>query len=526
MRRAWLLFFIGITCVLQAQKNISYRSNLKYPRILANVWGYTDTATGKEYALVGEETGLSIVDISNPDTIKQLFFVPNDTSMWQEPKTWKSYAYMTNEKGGGLLIVDLSNLPLSVNYVKWKNIPGEDYRTSHTCFVDEKGFLYLSGSNISKKGVLFCDLNPNPMNPLYLGRYDDFYVHDCFARNDTLYTAEILDGQFSVIDVRNKANPVVLTRQTTPFFFSHNVWPDDEAHFLFNTDEKKFAPVTSYNIEDLNDIKELDQFRHSDFDSTIPHNVYYRDGYLYISYYRDGVVIADAHKPDNLVEVGWYDTSPFPPGSGFEGCWGVYNFFPSGNIVCSDRQEGLFVLTPHLKRACYLEGQVTEAGTGNNLNNISVEIMGLERIKNTDLFGRYKTGIGDSGMYDVRFTDRNGYCFTKIVSGVELKEAQTTTLNVELECVPPSGVISLAQGMALQVQPTVFSSETIAQLHTLSGNTVDIYLSDMQGRQLKRWQTQTTYTSLIVGRDLPAGTYLLYATDGVHTQTQQLIKQQ
>jgi len=242
---------------------------------------------------------------------------------------------------------------------------------------------------------------------VYLGFYDDHYVHDCFARNDTLYTAEIMNGEFSVIDVHDKTHPTAFVRQATPYAFSHNVWLSDDSRYLFNTDEKKFAPVTSYDISNLNNITELDQYRHSDVDSSIAHNTHYRDGFLYTSYYRDGVTIVDAHKPDNLIEVGDYDTSPYPPGAGFEGCWGVYRYLPSCNIVCSDRQEGLFVLTPTLQRACYLEGTVTDQSNNQPLPGIQVDIIGRPRYKTTNVLGNYKTGAADSGLYDVPFTDLN-----------------------------------------------------------------------------------------------------------------------
>ena len=35
---------------------------------LADLWGWTDPLTGKEYALVGTRTGVSFVDLSNPIT--------------------------------------------------------------------------------------------------------------------------------------------------------------------------------------------------------------------------------------------------------------------------------------------------------------------------------------------------------------------------------------------------------------------------------------------------------------------------
>jgi choice-of-anchor B domain-containing protein len=523
--RTTLLWSIvnGLLSLSAFSQNISFRSNIQYPRILSNLWGYTDTVNYKEYALVGVETGLSIVDVTDPDHPNALFYVPNDTSVWQEPKVWSHYAYVTNETGDGLLIVDLGHLPDSVNYRHWNNIPNQNYQKAHSCFIDDKGFIYLTGTNVYNH-MFICDLKPDPWNPTYAGFYDDFYVHDCFARNDTIYASEILNGQFSVIDARNKDSLHVIVRQSTPFNFSHNVWLSDDSRYLFNTDEKKFAPVTSYDISDLSDIKELDRYRHSDYDSSIVHNTYYRNGFIYTSYYRDGVTIVDAHKPDNLVEVGWFDTSPYAPGDGFQGCWGVYPFFASGNIICSDRQEGLFVLSPTLHRACYLEGNVTVQQTGNAFPNITVEVIGQQRLKNTDVLGAYKTGVADSGLYDVRFSDFSSGCLTKIISGVALSPGNVTTLNVALSC-PALGINDLKDAaFTFTAQPNVFNHSTEIIFHSAEEGNAVISLFDAAGKMLKRFSIETTNAEILLGEELGAGIYLAKAEQQNSSRVIRLVK--
>ncbi len=522
LRSVFVITFLLFSFFDAKSQNIRFRSNVQYPRILSNLWGYTDSL-GHEYALVGEETGLAIVDVTDPDRPNSLFFVPNDTSRWQEPKVWSHYAYVTNETGGGLLIVDLGDLPNNVTYRRWANVPNEDFQKAHSCFIDENGIIYITGTNIPNH-LLMCDLKPDPLNPTYLGFYNDNYVHDCFARNDTLYTSEILNGQFSITDVSNKTHPTAFVRQGTPFSFSHNVWLSDDSRYLFNTDEKKFAPVTSYDISDKNNITELDQYRHSDFDSSIAHNTYYRNGYLYTSYYRDGVTIVDAHRPDNLVEVGSFDTSPYPPGAGFEGCWGVYCFFPSGNIICSDRQQGLFVLSPTLQRACYLEGLVTNQ-PGQQLPNIQVDIIGQQRIKTTNFAGFYKTGTAVPGQYDVRFTSPDNDCQTLIVGGVTLQAGQVTTLNPILNCLSPTTVNEVTEQFTFSASPAVFSQHT--QISFSSGNNAptSFTLYDSNGRLLKHYETTTPNTTLILGDDLAAGGYVLVAKQPQLSKKLRLLKQ-
>ena len=358
-----------------------------------------------------------------------------------------------------------------------------------------------------------------------MGIYDDYYVHDCFARHDTLYTAEIMNGQFSVTDVHQRVHPTAFVRQATPYAFSHNVWLSDDSRYLFNTDEKKFAPVTSYDISNLNNITELDHYRHSDTDSSVAHNTYYRNGYLYTSYYRDGVTIVDAHKPDNLIEVGNFDTSPYPAGAGYEGCWGVYCFFPSGNIVCSDRQEGLFVLSPTLQRACYLEGTVTDQINHQPLAGIHADIIGEPRYKITDVLGSYKTGVADSGLYDVRFTDFNSHCNTLIVGGVMLHTGAVTTLNAQLDCDYPNGITNVAEHFALTAAPTIFSSTTQIRFHSSAETNTVISLFNNQAQLLKQYAITTPNAQLILGEELSAGIYFLKAEQNGVAKTLRLVKE-
>ena len=63
-----------------AQKNIQQLGHLTYPNGVqcSNLTSYVDTA-GREYALVGNTQGLSIVDITNPTNPTLLFLVPGAT---------------------------------------------------------------------------------------------------------------------------------------------------------------------------------------------------------------------------------------------------------------------------------------------------------------------------------------------------------------------------------------------------------------------------------------------------------------
>ena len=149
---------------------------------------------------------------------------------------------------------------------------------------------------------------------------------------------------------------------------------------------------------------ELDRWRPAATEGrgVIPHNVHVLNDYLVISYYSDGVIIVDAANPDNLVEVGNYDTWSGADG-GFNGAWGAYPFLPSGKVLVSDRSTGLYVLEPNYVRACYLEGVVTDAETGDPILSAVVNISSAEAISGefTNISGEYKMGKADAGTFYV-----------------------------------------------------------------------------------------------------------------------------
>ena len=83
--------------------------------VLANIGGYVDSLNN-EYALVGTSEGLDIVDVTDPSNPVIRFSVPGPQSNWREVKTYRKFAYVTTEGGGGLVIVDMSQLPDTVFY--------------------------------------------------------------------------------------------------------------------------------------------------------------------------------------------------------------------------------------------------------------------------------------------------------------------------------------------------------------------------------------------------------------------------
>ncbi|MBL0104042.1 MAG: choice-of-anchor B family protein [Bacteroidetes bacterium] len=419
-------------------QNIQLAANLSYGNsALANIGGYVDSL-GNEYALVGTDFGLSIVDVTDPANPVIRFTVNGPSSDWREVKTYRKYAYVTTEGGGGLQIIDLSNLPATINSHNWTGdaaISGQ-LSSIHALHCDTaKGFLYLYGSNIGSGQSLFIDL-ADPWNPHYAGSYtfpgsgNDRYVHDGFVVNDTMYESHIYSGFCAIVEVSDKANPVLLATISTPTNFTHNTWLSDDHKTLFTTDENSASYLGIFDIHDLANITEIGRWQTAPGSGSIIHNTHILNDYAITSWYTQGVVITDVARPHNPIEVGHYDTYPASDGNGFFGCWGVYPFLPSGNLVASDINNGLFVLTPTYVRACYLEGIVTDSVTGAFLNGAVVEILTTGITKSSDLSGQYATGTATAGTYDIRIS-KSGY-YTRTMTGVSLVNGVLTTLDVKL----------------------------------------------------------------------------------------------
>jgi choice-of-anchor B domain-containing protein len=427
-----------INVTLWGQFSIDSLSHIDYQALhganLNDVWGYTDEL-GNEYAIVGTSKGTSIVDITNGAQPQEVFWLAGSESIWRDPCVFGNYAYVTTEAEDGLLIIDLSPLPQSTNLptTLYTGPASNPWQSAHTCFTSESGYAYIFGANRGEGGVIILDLNANPMQPTEVGVYDVSYVHDGFERNDTLYTGHIYDGYFSILDVSDHSNPVLLATQATPNFFTHNIWPSADGQTVYTTDEISGAFVAAYDISNLQQIQEIDRVQSQQGTSVIPHNVHVKDAYLITSYYSDGIVVHDAHDPTNLIKLGSFDTYPGQT-PGFDGCWGVYPFFASNKAVAADITEGLFILQVNYSPAASLVGVVKDLVSGQVLDQVSVQLLGAAMIEKTNAQGVYKTGIASTGTYVVE-VNKPGY-YPQTVQ-VALTEGLITTMNFNLLPIPP-----------------------------------------------------------------------------------------
>ncbi|MGB0177839.1 MAG: choice-of-anchor B family protein, partial [Owenweeksia sp.] len=416
----FMVSFIMMTPLLgQDSLAINKLGKLAYTRDLNDVWGYAD-ANGNEYALVGVRDGFSVVDISNPATPTEVAFFPGASSTWRDIKTWDHYAYVVHDGyfstqiPNGILIVDMDsvNMPSpKFNEIHHQvNFNGNNYtlNRAHNIYIDENGILYVFGSDVAAGGAVMFDLKPNPEQPTYLGIFNANYLHDGMVRGDTLWGGAINDDKLVVVNVANKSNPTVMGSMITPGAFTHNCWISDDNRTVYTTDEISGAFVTAYDVTDLNDISERDRIRISyGGPDVIPHNTHVMGDFLVTSFYTSGLQIVDATKPDILIETAYYDTSPFT-GTGYHGAWGAYPYLPSGNILVTDIEQGLFVLSSTYPKGCYFTGLVKDSVTQNPIPNAQLQILNLNRNLQADVFGKFKTGTVDAALYPV-IVSKPGY---------------------------------------------------------------------------------------------------------------------
>ncbi len=471
-----VLAMFSITAFAQ-NLNVSLVGHLQYTEDANDIWGYKDAVTGVEYAIIGLNGGTSIVSLANPANPVQVAYVAGASSIWRDIKTWGHYAYVTTDVGAdGLTVIDLSNLPNGVTFTNWKptltvNGQAGTLNKAHNIWIDENGYAYISGANLGNGGVMILDVHTTPGQPVYLGTTPVNYSHDCYARGDTLYTADLYAGIFSIYDVSDKANPLFLGSNPTNFSFTHNLWLSDNGQILYTTDEKPNAPVGAYDVSNPANVVELDQFKPLQTlgQGVIPHNVHVWEDYLIVSYYTDGLILVDGSRPGNLIEVGNFDTY-LSGTTGFNGSWGAYPYLPSGLILVSDINSGLYVFQPNYVRACWLEGVVSDASNGNLINNASIEIAGTLASDATDVFGTYATGLATSGTYSVQVT-AVGYV-TQIVT-VALANGQLTIKDFQLTPLVPftiNGQVVDEQGIPVQNALVAINSAAINYNFTTDGN--------------------------------------------------------
>lgn len=323
-------------------------------------WGYT-SPSGREYALMGVRTALAVVEVTDPSNPVIVDLVGHSNSLWGDVKVFGDFCYVSNETGGGIDVIDLGDVDNGIVDLVGQ-LTANGVSASHNLAIDtDSGFLYLCGSNINGGRLVAFDLS-NPANPTFAGQISSVQgvtVHD--AQIVTYISGPNAGKQIAfccnegtgldIYDVTTKSNMFRLSRSTYPnLSYCHQGWLSEDRNYFYINDETDGVNETLiFDVSDLSNPVLVNTYT-SGLAAT-DHNLYVHDGFIYEAEYHAGLRIFDASDPLNPVEVAWFDTYPQDNGGGFDGAWSVYPFFPSGTIIVSDFNRGLFVLrvgTPQL----------------------------------------------------------------------------------------------------------------------------------------------------------------------------------
>lgn len=310
-------------------------------------WGYV-SPSNREYALMGVRNAMAVVEITDPRNPVIIASISHPSSTWGDVKVYQDHCYVSNEEGGGIQVIDLSDVD-NGNVTLVRSF-GPD--TNHNVAIDEvSGYLYTCG------GRFVYDLS-NPANPVQVGQITGQYLHDLQA---VTYTEGPYAGrQFvfggsenrgvDIYDVTDKNNMFRLSRTSYPgVSYCHQLWLTEDKQYLIVNDE--LDEIDGYTDETLSrvfDVSDLSApFLATTFTSGLPaidHNLYIKGDFCFEANYRSGLRIFDVSDPLNAVETGWFDTYPGSDGPSFDGAWSVFPYFPSGNVIISDTTRGLFVV--------------------------------------------------------------------------------------------------------------------------------------------------------------------------------------
>ncbi|GAB4319738.1 MAG: hypothetical protein Kow00127_12010 [Bacteroidales bacterium] len=505
------LLIAGFSANLPAQMNIELTGHLSYSEDLSDIWGYEDQQ-GNEYALVGVYSGLSVVSLADPAFPQEIFFGSGAQSIWRDIKTWGDYAYVSNESYGGIYIVDLSPLPEGP-IVTTGQFTGDQFpfQSAHNLYIDETGKLYIFGADNGSGGAIICDLTVDPMSPVELGRFDVHYLHDGMARGDTLWGAAIYAGQLLAIDVSNPAQPNIMGSASTPGNFCHNAWVSGDGNYVFTTDEVSSGYIGAFDVTNLSSITEVDRVQTAPGSGVIPHNTHVLGDFVVTSYYTEGVTIHDVSKPDNIIEVGHYDTSPGYSGSGYHGSWGAYPFLSSGLILASDIEEGLYVLTPQYLKAVHVSGTVTDSTTGDPLFGVSYEVVDAGISGQTLFDGTFTFGTLTTGTFDIVFTHEGYDPYT--VHNLDFTNGAIIDLDIKMQTPSITG-IGFSEESSVRMAPNPFS-ETVRIFAENGAETdeVSVKVFNITGTVIDEWSGSLSAAGLRLGSDWETGIYLIQVSD-------------
>ena len=314
------------------------------------IWGIAQN--GHEFAIIGSTQGTHIFDITNPENGNLVAYIEGaDASpaiVHRDFHDYNGYLYAVADEGESTLqIIDINNLPGNYELIYDSD---DIIKRAHNIFIDpENAMMYVCGGRVNNQwNELALVSLEDPENPILLATYEDVgYVHDIYVIDNIGYLNAGDSGLF-IVDFSNVDNPIILGSLTDypDKGYNHSGWLNSSGDTYIFADENHGYEMKICNVSNPNDIIVNTTFLSNIDVNSMAHNLIIKDDYVYVSHYHDGLWIWDISNPSNPVVVGSYDTYNPDDHDSYRGAWGVYPLLPSGNILVSDMQSGLFVLSP------------------------------------------------------------------------------------------------------------------------------------------------------------------------------------
>ena len=355
-----LLFILTSTCILtstQAQQTATLLYNWQDTTLVGS-WTYDNTynecwglvVNEREFAVIGSTAGTHFFDVTDPANSTQVAFVAGGSTggvvIHRDYHDFGGYLYMVCDEGSTstLQIVDISNLPNSVNTVYDSNAL---FTSSHNIYIDTAAAkLYACASNSAMDVYSLT----TPTSPSLIYSYNGVgHVHDAFVRNDSSYLNCGNDG-LRVMDfsgVNQWGDQPVLLGSLTSYpdaGYNHSGYLNDEGTIYIMQDENHGYDLKILDVSDLSNITVLSTFNSGVDPNSMAHNGIIKGNLVYVAYYHDGLRVFDFSDPSSPFQTWEYDTYAPTSHASYKGAWGVFPLLPSGNIIVSDMQTGLYII--------------------------------------------------------------------------------------------------------------------------------------------------------------------------------------
>ena len=352
-----------------------------------DIWGHVDLNTMREYAIIGLQRGVAVVDVTDPENPTVVGSISGQSTTWRDIKVyqffstaqqrWKAFAYASADSvTEGLTIIDLNTLPNGIKLVRRTLEDAEahnvyisniDY-TTNTALPGASALLHITGSENYGGSWRTYNLKnaelPLASYQLDSGTRSD-YTHDASsvsidderAQRDCVNAGNgacnvLIDFNENELRLWDHSSATAATELGSESYpnaeYVHSGWWSEDKQYVIlhdELDEQRRGLNTTVHFFDISDLNSPTLVASwTGPTRAIDHNGFVRGNRYYMSNYERGVTILDISDPTAPTEIGNFDTFGPSDNASFNGTWGVYPYLPSGIILASDIQGGLYIL--------------------------------------------------------------------------------------------------------------------------------------------------------------------------------------